>query len=90
MKRPVIGLNLDFRKKKDAPTYRIKSYYVDAVYEAGGIPLLVPSIPDKSLSREYAGRCVAFIFIGGRDYPPEYYGETKHRKKIFKWLIEKA
>ncbi|MFZ2656804.1 MAG: gamma-glutamyl-gamma-aminobutyrate hydrolase family protein [Victivallales bacterium] len=80
MKRPAIGLNIDFREKKDAPTYRIKSDYVDAVYEAGGIPLLIPSIPDKSLLKEYVSKCDAFILTGGKDYPPEYYGETRHSK----------
>ncbi len=80
MNRPVIGLNIDCREKRDAPTYRIKSYYVDAVHEAGGLPLLVPSIPDRKLLSEYVNKADAFIFIGGRDYPPEYYGEKKHEK----------
>lgn len=80
MKPPVIGLNMDCREKVDAPTYRIKSYYVDAIHDAGGLPLLIPSIPDRKLLDVYVGKCNAFVFIGGRDYPPEYYGEQKHKK----------
>jgi putative glutamine amidotransferase len=50
--------------------------YVRAVAEAGGIPLILPPMPD--LAPEYARRCEAFVFTGGDDPRTEAFGEPTH------------
>jgi putative glutamine amidotransferase len=80
MRRPIIGINLDFRRKKILDVYRIKAAYVDAIYAAGGIPFLVPPLKNLDLVPYYLKQVQGFLFIGGRDYPPAWYHEPAHPK----------
>ncbi|OQA03904.1 MAG: putative glutamine amidotransferase [bacterium ADurb.Bin400] len=52
--------------------------YTKAVLNAGGIPIILSSIKDSSLIKEYIGLCDGFIFTGGYDIEPSLYNETPH------------
>jgi len=78
MKKPLIGLNVDFNDGK----FQIRREYVDCIIAAGGLPLLVPCNGNRRLLDEYIKMADGFVFIGGRDYPPGWYGEKHHPRSI--------
>ncbi len=84
MKRPLIGINMDFSeslgKKTDDSKYIVGINYVKSVCEAGGLPLLIPCTDDETLLEQYIEKADGFLFIGGRDYSPEWYNEPVHCK----------
>ena len=49
--------------------------YVDAVKQAGAIPVIVPPLPDPDTMAMYVARLDGLVLIGGRDIPPDAYGE---------------
>lgn len=58
----------------------IRDKYINALYDYGALPLLIPCFEDKSLLRQYVNLVTSVIVIGGMDYPPELYGEAPHPK----------
>lgn len=75
MKKPIIGLNVDFKDGQ----LQIGCAYIDAVIAAGGLPLLVPCHRSEKLLGKYVALAAGFVFIGGRDYPCHYYGAKPGR-----------
>ncbi len=72
--KPIILVNSVYRPG-ERPVYSLPSTYYHAVTDNGGIPLMAPSRGDDATLRELESLCDGFLFIGGADYPPEYYGE---------------
>lgn len=76
---PVIGINTAFTATANpaAPArHEVQDTYVRAIREAGGLPLLLPNHPLTAIEcNAYLDRLDGLLFIGGLDYPPEYYGE---------------
>jgi putative glutamine amidotransferase len=76
--RPRILLNCDLRLEPGAPddrrAVRVYEPYVNAVIEAGGLPILVPPAKPEVL-RAYLALADGALFTGGDDYPPALYGE---------------
>ena len=76
-KRPLIGITTDI---KDG-SFVIEDAYARAVAKAGGIPVLIPSIPDnQDLIKETAARLDGLLLPGSRDMDPKFYGEEPHPK----------
>lgn len=75
MKRVIIGINTDFGD----PLYRVHAAYVDCIIAAGGFPLIIPCHRDPKVLNKYVEMADGFVFIGGRDYPPGYYGARPER-----------
>jgi len=75
--KPVIGITLDSDvggSYSRYPWYAIRHNYVDAVIDAGGIPLLLPY--SYKLLDEYASRIDGLLIPGGFfDICPSHYGE---------------
>jgi len=73
--RPKIGINSTFME--DAHKwYKIPINYVNAIYAAGGLPVILPCDPTPELLDSYLQELDGFVFTGGDDYPAELYGET--------------
>lgn len=73
--RPRIGLTLDV--DEPARRYELKRSYVDAVLEAGGLPILLPHGPAPVMGA-YLALLDGLIVTGGFfDVPPELYGEAR-------------
>jgi len=49
--------------------------YVEAVKQAGAIPVVVPPLVDVDAMAMYVARLDGLVLIGGRDIPPDAYGE---------------
>jgi putative glutamine amidotransferase len=70
--RPVIGLV----PSNGGDTAVIKYEYLDAVWQAGGLPVTLSYTTDPAKLAEYAHICDGFLFTGGVDLHPSKYGET--------------
>ncbi|HSC34266.1 MAG TPA: gamma-glutamyl-gamma-aminobutyrate hydrolase family protein [Thermodesulfobacteriota bacterium] len=76
-KRPVIGITTDI---KDG-SFVIEDAYARAVAKAGGIPILIPSIPESpGLLKETVSRIDGLLLPGSRDMDPKFYNEEPHPK----------
>jgi len=55
--------------------------YSDAIFAAGGVPVLLPLIPNAEFSRELIKRMDAIVISGSNsDVDPHLYGEEPHLK----------
>ena len=86
MQRPIIGFNSTAFKLDTAPDirrYAIQDAYVESIFDAGGEPLLFTPVKNGThIPYNLLKLCQAFVFIGGPDYPSEWYGETPHEKTM--------
>lgn len=69
--KPLIGINCAYSKGRVLNQYD----YVKAIEEAGGIPLLLPDPTSDDVLDRYAELLDGVLFTGGRDIPPEAYGQ---------------
>lgn len=71
-RRPVIGIS---DTHKEATNASVPRSYVDAVLQAGGIPVVIPLIHDENEMIELINALDGIIFTGGEDFDPAYYHE---------------
>jgi putative glutamine amidotransferase len=74
--KPLIGINLDL-DGEHSKTASIPSAYYRAVEKSGGIPVLIPPMPEADL-RNLLKRIDGVMLIGGLDYPPSFYNQIPH------------
>jgi putative glutamine amidotransferase len=75
--RPPIGINLDYEQGEFARSCLRHTYY-DAVFAAGGRPVLIPPIVDEGFVDEALAGIAALVLTGGDDLDPALYGEQRH------------
>jgi putative glutamine amidotransferase len=75
--RPVIGITASWNEEKESVV--LSHTYVDAVSAAGGIPFLIPVVPDD-VAEEALSKVDGILFPGGADVDPQKYGERPHQK----------
>jgi putative glutamine amidotransferase len=65
--RPVVGINADYvpAGKASSAQIRVHAGYADAVYAAGGLPLIVPSSLKERDLEETLNRLDGFLLTGG-------------------------
>ncbi|MGM9987568.1 MAG: gamma-glutamyl-gamma-aminobutyrate hydrolase family protein [Bacillaceae bacterium] len=86
MKKPVIGITTSYVKH----TERSEGVYVhwdyhQSVERLGGIPLLLPTVLDEDSIAYYGDLCDGFLFSGGEDVNPKYFGQMPHEKLGYFW-----
>lgn len=71
--RPIIGItgNYDY----DTDYYCLKKHYVDSINRAGGLGIILPPADDENILNHYINICNGFLFSGGGDMDPHYWGE---------------
>ncbi len=74
MKKPLIGLIPLYDDEKDS--LWMLPGYMDAVAEAGGLPIMLPLTEDDSVLSQIASLCDGFLLTGGHDVSPYLYGES--------------
>ena len=72
-KRPLIGLV----SSRDGEKMMMAQRYMDAVWYAGGLPVVLAYTTDPEKLAEYAQIFDGFLFSGGVDVNPEKYREEK-------------
>ena len=77
---PVIGISCRFAVDEAwcPPLVGIRQGYVNAVVDAGGIPLLIPPQLDERRLRQAYESLDGVLLPGGVDVAPELYGEQPH------------
>ncbi len=80
MKKPLIGIGADV-KEGDSAQARLRAFgylsYVDAVHDAGAIPLIIPPQSEENL-RRLVETLDGILLAGGADCDPAVYGEDAH------------
>jgi putative glutamine amidotransferase len=72
--RPLVGLNAAFKNDKVYLNYD----YVRAINNNGGTAIILPPTDNEEIIEKYVSMVDAAVFTGGRDIPPEFYGQTRH------------
>ncbi|SRR5579875_146095 len=78
--KPIIGITLDIEPGPPAAA-RVQTAYYEAICRTGGIPVLIPPLPDHDL-HPLLERVDGLVLIGGNDYSPSLYGEQPHQAVI--------
>ncbi len=77
-KKPVVGITMDIETTPGytrEPWYALRTNYVSAVAQAGGVPLCLPH--EIELVSDYLSQIDALVVTGGLfDIPPRYYNES--------------
>lgn len=87
MRKPLIGVTPDFNPgtRQDMggkePTYFLRARYVQAIQDAGGIPLVFPLVRGQAHHKRLL-QCVDGLLVTGSgwDLAPELYGEQQRFK----------
>jgi putative glutamine amidotransferase len=79
MSKPLIGISTRNGKDPDGhPTTALQHTYTNAIVQAGGLPLLIPSmLPEEDFLALYA-RVDGILFTGGGDISLEYFTGDDH------------
>jgi len=72
MHDPIIGITSDLSDGK----FTVSRQYVDAVRDAGGLPMVLPCVP--ALAEQFLSQCDGILFTGGDDPIMEKWGEPTH------------
>lgn len=81
--RPLIGVTPDFNGNRQEfggkePTHFVRNRYLNAVWEMGGIPFILPLTEKKSGARMVLDRIDGLLLTGsGPDLPPSLYQEKQ-------------
>lgn len=78
--RPVIGIPADFAPAPDTkvshPRWQLNETYVNAVFDAGGLPLILPVLPEEA--DQLMGLLDGVILSGGGDIHPDRFNRPQH------------
>lgn len=74
--RPIIGIGGMFHGRYTA----VQSLYVQAVEDAGGIPLVLPVIQETATLLRYSNMIDGLLLPGGEDVDPRFYGQQASPK----------
>lgn len=82
--RPLVGLTTYGERAQmlawDTEFAMLQRTYVDAMFRAGGQPVLLPPVPDGAA--RLVGTIDALVVTGGADIEPSAYGEEQHEETI--------
>lgn len=79
MEKPWIGIPTRYHEKSEV-IGQIR-HYIDAVLWAGGLPLMIPTVGDPTIVREYVQRVNGILLPGSpTDIDPRRYGAEPHEK----------
>lgn len=80
MRKPLIGLNADFRgAKKDQPAYSyVTAGYYDAIIAADAIPVIIPPLASEEDVERILDMLDGMVMVGGADLDPRRDGFMLH------------
>ncbi|HZJ85239.1 MAG TPA: gamma-glutamyl-gamma-aminobutyrate hydrolase family protein [Syntrophomonadaceae bacterium] len=78
MVRPIIGITGNFNYGEDLVW--LKRDYIASVNRAGGIAIILPPTEENDILNHYINICNGFLFSGGGDIDPNYWGEMPDRR----------
>ncbi len=72
---PIIAITAKTEELRSRPQTTIPNTYVKVIEETGGIPVIIPITDKKETIKQIAQFADGFLFSGGDDIHPRYYGE---------------
>jgi len=72
---PIIAITAKTEELRGRPQATIPNAYARVVEEAGGVPIIIPISDKKETASQIAQFADGFLFSGGDDIHPRYYGE---------------
>jgi len=79
-RRPLILLNCSHRRRYGRDVQFWDGAYSDAVFEAGGEPLVTACIADADHIKRLVAIADGFVLVGSDDIPPKWFGQKRHRR----------
>lgn len=76
--RPLIGITSVYNANKKSGTICVDFAYIKAITEAGGAPLILPTISEDRILQQYVDQLDGLVLVGGDDIPPFAYGQQPH------------
>lgn len=79
--KPLIGISSIYQVNHDNDLYSLTSVpysYIRAVIDAGGTPIVLPTVDDDMMIDQYIDVIDGLLLIGGDDIPPTAYGQQPH------------
>lgn len=73
--KPKIAITAGTEELRNRPQTTLPASYAKAIEDAGGIPIILPIINQKTNIASLAQLADGFLFTGGDDIHPRYYGE---------------
>lgn len=82
--KPIIGLmaHMDTEKGPFGHSH-LGNTYILSISRAGGVPLMIPARLQEDERERLVPLCDGFLFTGGVDISPYFYGEDAHEKVGF-------
>ncbi|MDZ7615601.1 MAG: gamma-glutamyl-gamma-aminobutyrate hydrolase family protein [Patescibacteria group bacterium] len=79
-KKPVIGVNADYRSaRKDVPAFSyLAAGYFDSIQKAGGIPVVLPPLEEQDDLEQLLDHLDGVVLVGGADLDPRRDGYMLH------------
>lgn len=74
MKKPLIGVVPLWDETKHS-LWMLPGYF-DGLLNAGAVPVMLPLTADAAVLRQAAAGCDGYLFTGGQDVQPGFYGQT--------------
>ncbi|HLO01721.1 MAG TPA: gamma-glutamyl-gamma-aminobutyrate hydrolase family protein [Symbiobacteriaceae bacterium] len=75
---PLIGISGWFHRNEIRDLRGVSLPYMQAVDQAGGLPVLLPPGLSQRALTEWLGRLDGLVMTGGGDLDPAYFGEAPH------------
>src|SRR3989337_1525021 len=72
---PIIAITAKTEELRNRPQTTIPNTYARVIEEAGGVPFIIPITDKKENITQIARIADGFLFSGGDDIHPRYYGE---------------
>ena len=72
-RKPMIGVASGY---SSAMVTTLNRSYTDAIYRAGGIPVILPQVNNAAEASEILSHLDGLLLSGGEDLAPAYYGES--------------
>ncbi len=82
-RRPLIAIvPSPHDSEKNKNQFVMRSSYFNAVYLSGGLPVYIPYTTDEKILNSYCEDFDGFLFSGGVDLDPKYFGEVKEYDSV--------
>ena len=82
-KRPVIAVTPSYKGNREGGQICVNCEYFKAIWECGGMPVMVAwTRKDDKALEEYATEFDGFLFSGGVDVDPVYYGQSEKHPDV--------
>lgn len=73
--KPIIGVTPLYDEERKS--IWLLPGYLELIEKNGGIPLILPLTTNKEVLESFLTSCDGFLFTGGQDIDPSFYGEEK-------------